>query len=402
MSITTPIIAVHYAEIALKGKNRSMFLRKLKNNMDHALIGLPVEKINHIESRILVTLHPEADVDEAVTRLKRVFGIQWLSAATPIDCDDVGDDLSGLVKLAIDIVKNDIGDAKTFRVTAKRSDKNFHKTSLEIEQHVGGEIHEVIQVPAKMKNPDYTLNILVLKERILLFSNKIRCFGGLPVGSSGKLMSLLSGGIDSPVASWMMMKRGCTCEFVHFHTGRSIAEASVEKIEKMVMVLAQYSPRPLRVRMVPVYPYEVRAIGNVEDKYDMLLFRRFIFKTASRLAWRRNCHAIVAGDSVGQVASQTLPNLKAIAPDVQLPVLRPLIGMDKLEITDLSRKTGLFETSILPYRDCCSIRSPRPELNARSEVLMKFSDKIELEDAVTEAIKTSVVLKIGPEGRITE
>jgi tRNA uracil 4-sulfurtransferase len=394
------IIAVHYAEIALKGKNRSMFLRKLKNNMDQALIGVPVEKINHIESRLLVTLHPEADVDDAVVRLKRVFGIQWLSAATPINREDVGEDLSGLVELAIDIAKENIGTAKTFRVTARRSDKSFHKTSLEIEQHVGGEIHEVIQVPAKMKHPDYTLNILVLKEKILLFSNKQRCFGGLPVGSSGKLMSLLSGGIDSPVASWMMMKRGCTVEFVHFHTGRSIEESSVEKIEKLAMELAKYSPRPLRVRMIPVYPYEIRAIGNVEDSYDMLLFRRFMMVTATRLAYGRRCHALVTGDSVGQVASQTLPNLRAITPDIQLPILRPLVGMDKVDIVDLSKAVGLFETSILPYRDCCSIRSPKPELNARPEDLLRFSEKINMKETVSEAIKTSVVLKFGPEGRI--
>lgn len=398
---TSTVIGVHYAEIALKGKNRSVFQRKLRNNMLHALAGEPVDSVNHVESRYLVRLSDPEAAQRCTEKLARVFGIQWLSAAEAVPRSaDHDDDMARLKDAAIAMARRDVGRARDFRIDARRSDHTFPLTSQELNIALGDVVQPALNIGVKLKEPDLCVSVLVLVKDILVYTHKIPGAGGLPAGSSGRLMVLLSGGIDSPVAAWMMMKRGCRPEFVHFYAGRTLKEANVGKIERLATCLAQWSPVPLAVHMVPVYPYEVRAVGVVEDSHDMVLFRRFMVKTAERFALRENCHALVTGDSVGQVASQTLPNLRAISSDVRLPILRPLVGFDKVEITDLSRRTGMFTTSIEPYRDCCSIRSPRPELNAKTADLLQLSEMIDLDEAVSEAIKTSDLLKIGPEGRI--
>jgi len=192
-----------------------------------------------------------------------------------------------------------------------------------------------------------------------------------------------------------MMRRGSRPDFVHFYSGRNIDEADVDKIKELVKILARFASKPLKLFLVPVVAYEMRAIGNISDNYDMVMFRRFMVKTAARLAYRSNCLGLVTGDSLGQVASQTLPNLGAISSDVNLPILRPLIGMDKMEIIAWSRKIGAFETSIQPYRDCCSIRSPKPILTARAQDLLLFSSKMDMEGAVREAVDSTVKVEIG-------
>jgi thiamine biosynthesis protein ThiI len=228
----------------------------------------------------------------------------------------------------------------------------------------------------------------------LVFTRKTAGPGGLPFGSGGRVTVLLSGGIDSPVAAWLLMKRGCRPDFVHFYSGRTVEEADADKIKKLAALLGSYSPLPLALHLVPVYPYELRAIGQIESSRDMVLFRRFMVMTAAAIARRTGGLALVTGDSLGQVASQTLPNLAAIGPDLTLPVFRPLIGYDKWQITDLAKSIGTYETSILPYRDCCSIRSPHPVLDASPEDLLSLSAAMDLEAAVAEAVESSDKLLI--------
>jgi thiamine biosynthesis protein ThiI len=194
------------------------------------------------------------------------------------------------------------------------------------------------------------------------------------------------------VAAWLMMRRGARPEFIHFYAGRSVEEADADKIQELVRILGRYAATNLTLWLVPAVPYELRAIGTIPDNHDMVMFRRFMVRTAARLARRQNCKALVTGDSLGQVASQTLDNLAAISPDVELPILRPLVGMDKMEITAWSRRVGLFDTSVLPYRDCCSIRSPRPELRARARDLLQYSQQMQLDDAVAEALQDATRL----------
>jgi len=402
MAPATPIIAATYAEIALKGRNRKMFMRRLINNIRRALRDEPVASINHVESRILVHLEDAERATAVAALLRRIFGIQWVSPVVPVPRAEVdaelADDLlagreprlSRVCEVACQLTAKDRGDATTFKVATRRSDRRFALKSPELSRLVGAAVHHDSGLAGRMSHPDFTVNVLVLNNNVLVFTGKEPAFGGLPAGSSGRVMVLLSGGIDSPVAGWLMMRRGARPEFIHFYSGRNVEEADVGKIEDLTRILARYSPVPLNLWLVPVVPYEVRSIGVISDSYDMVMFRRFMFKTAARLAARKSCLALVAGDSLGQVASQTLKNLGAIGTDIELPVLRPLVGMDKMEITAWSRQIGAYETSILPYRDCCSIRSPRPVLNARPQELLRFSEAMDLGAAVDEALAAAV------------
>ncbi|MBE0565200.1 MAG: tRNA 4-thiouridine(8) synthase ThiI [Krumholzibacteria bacterium] len=407
MDLASPVIVATYAEIALKGKNRAMFLRRLLNNVRKALAGLPVREVRHVESRVVVELEDAAGADQAAARLRRVFGLVWVSPAVAVPRGEVDPELaqdvaqgvaprlSRVCAVARALAARDRGAALNFKVETRRSDRDFPLTSLQISAEVGRAVHVDTGLPGRMQQPDFVVNVLVLKEHVLVFTRKELAYGGLPAGSSGRVMVLLSGGIDSPVAAWLMMRRGVRPEFIHFYAGRTPAEADTGKIEDLVRLLARFSPVPLALWLVPVVPYELRAIGTVPDNYDMVLFRRFMVRTADRLAGRSSCRALVTGDSLGQVASQTLENLGAIAPDVQMPVLRPLVGMDKTEITAWSKEIGAFATSIRPYRDCCSIRSPRPVLHARAEDLLRHAAAMDLEDAVTEALAAATKVVIG-------
>jgi len=408
MATATPIIACAYAEIALKGRNRTVFLRTLINNIQIALKGEAISSVKHVESRLLVHMDDPDRAPEITAKLKRVFGLQWISPVVAVPRGEVDPELredleagveprlSRVSAVACNLAAEHGATARHFKIETRRSDRKFGLTSPGISRAIGYAVHHQIGLPGQMTRPDLLINVVVLKENILVFAEKIPAYGGLPFASSGRTMVLLSGGIDSPVAAWLMMRRGSRPEFVHFYAGRNIEEADIEKIKDLVGILARYAPVPLKLHLVPVVPYEMRAIGVVEDRYDMVMFRRFMVKTAVRLARRNSCLALVTGDSLGQVASQTLRNLGAISSDVSIPILRPLVGMDKLEITAWSKKIGAFETSILPYRDCCSIRSPRPILNARAQELLHYSEKMALHEAVAEAVDHTVRLKIDP------
>jgi len=398
VSIPTPVLVATYAEIALKGKNRPTFQRRLVNNMRRALAGEPVAAVNHVESRILIRLEDAGRADAAAAKLRRVFGIQWISPAVSLDRQQIGEDLGPVCEAAVQLALQDVGRARTFKVDTKRSDRAFGLQSMEINRIVGTAVGDAIGLPAQMSQPDFTVHVLVLKNRILVFSGKIPGHGGLPSGTGGRVACLLSGGIDSPVAAWLLMRRGCRPVLIHFFSGRTVAEADTAKIVELASILARFSPSPLTLWLVPSVPYETRAIETIDDSHDMVMFRRYMVKCAEVLARRESCLALVTGDSLGQVASQTLHNLAAIGPDLELPVFRPLIGMDKSQITAISEEIGAFAVSIQPYRDCCSIRSPRPVLNARAERLRELSGRMDLAGAVTEACETAGKLVIGPEG----
>ncbi len=401
MALATPIIAATYAEIALKGRNRTVFMRKLINNIRASLKGEPIADVRHIESRVLVYLDDATTAPRVAEKLRKVFGLQWVSPVVPIPRTEIDLELlsdleagreprlTRISEVACQLTEQNRGNAKNFKVATRRSDKTFPIASPEISMAVGYTVHTGSGLPGRMTDPDLVVNVLVLKNNVLVFTGKEKAFGGLPSGSSGRAMVLLSGGIDSPVAAWLMMRRGIRPEFIHFYSGRNRSEADVDKIIELTKILVEYSPVPLNLHLVPVVPFEVRSIGLVPDNYDMVMFRRFMFKCAERLAKHNSCRALISGDSLGQVASQTIHNLGAITPDIEMPILRPLVGMDKMEITAWSKAISAFKTSILPYRDCCSIRSPRPILNARPQDLLRYSDEMDLNEAVFHALKDS-------------
>lgn len=389
MTADAPILAVHYAEIALKGRNRQAFLRRLRNNIQAALRGEPVLAVRHVESRLLVRLRDGVRVEPAAAKLRRVFGIQWLSIATAVPRAAVGDDLAGLCAAAVALARRDRGEARTFKIDTRRSDRTFPLTSPQVNAAVGRAVAEAIGLPVSLSQPDFTVHILILQGSALIFTRKIAGHGGLPSGSGGRVLTLLSGGIDSPAAAFLMQRRGCRSDFVHFYSGRDAAEADAGKIRSLAGLLGGYALASPRLWLVPSYPYELRAIGRIDEPSDMVMFRRYMLKTAEAIARRSGCHALVTGDSLGQVASQTMFNLAAIGPDVALPVFRPLIGLDKHEISGLARQIGTFELSIQPYRDCCSIRSPHPQLRARARDLLEMSARMDLEGAVVEAVRAA-------------
>ncbi len=407
MALATPIIAATYAEIALKGRNRTVFMRKLINNIRRGLKGEPIADVRHIESRVLVYLDDPTAAPRVAEKLGKVFGLQWVSPVVPIPRSEIDEELMSdleagrepsltrVAEVACQMTEQDRGSAQNFRVATRRSDKTFPITSPEISMAIGYAVHTESGLPGKMTDPDLVVNVLVLKNDVLVFTGKEIAFGGLPAGSSGRAMVLLSGGIDSPVAAWLMMRRGIRPEFIHFYSGRNRSEADVDKIIELAKILMVFSPVPLNLHLVPVVPFEMRSIGVVPDNYDMVMFRRFMFKCAERLAKHNNCRALISGDSLGQVASQTIHNLGAISPDIEMPILRPLVGMDKMEITAWSKVIGAFQTSILPYRDCCSIRSPKPILNARPQDLLRFSEEMDLNEAVFHALKDSETVIVG-------
>lgn len=402
MAATAPgdaaILVVNYSEIALKGKNRPLFQRRLLNNMRRALAGEPVLRLNHVESRYLIWLEDPARAEACADKLSRVFGIRWISPAISIAKVDVGPDLAHVCAVAAELAKRDVGPARTFKVATRRSDRGFPLKSQQINALVGRAVGEAIGLPARMSRPDFTVHVLVLRERLLVFTARRPGAGGLPSGSGGRVCCLLSGGIDSPVAAWMLMGRGCRPTLVHVFNGRTADEADTDKIVALTQILAAWSPVPLTLWLVPVVPYEMRAIEHVDDAHDMIMFRRYMLLCAAAIACREHCLALVTGDSLGQVASQTLQNLASIAPDLPLPVFRPLIGLDKEQITLMSRHIGTFTTSIQPYRDCCSIRSPRPTLSARASTLAELTTRMDLPAAVQEALRGSRRLLVGPSG----
>lgn len=393
------VLVCTYSEIALKGKNRPLFQRRLLNAMRRALAGEPVSNINHVESRFLVRLDDPERAEACREKLERVFGIRWIAPAVAVQRgDSADDDLRRVSAVASAMAVRDVGPARTFKVNTRRSDRNYPINSQLISREVGHHVGAAIDLPADMTSPDFTVYVRVLREAIMVFTVNQPGPGGLPAGSGGRVCCLLSGGIDSPVAAWMIMRRGCRPVFVHFHTGRNYDESDPGKMIELARILAAWSPTPLTLWMVPVVPFEMRSMEHVPESHDMVMFRRFMFKTAQVLARREHCLALVAGDSLGQVASQTLPNLAAIGTDLELPVFRPLIGLDKEFITAQSRQIGAFDTSIQPYRDCCSIRSPRPVLNARPEDLLNYSEAMDLPAAITEALETATKLVVDANG----
>lgn len=398
MAPVTSVLVCTYSEIALKGKNRPLFQRRLLNGLRSALAGEPVASVNHVESRYLVRLDDPDRADACARKLTRVFGVRWVLPAVTVVRENLESDLARVNDVAVELARRDVGDARTFKVETRRSDRSYPMVSPDISREVGTAVGHAIGLPARMAHPDFTVNVLVLRESILVFTAKHAGAGGLPASSSGRVCCLLSGGIDSPVAAWMIMRRGCRPVFVHFFSGRRYEEADTAKIVELTSILARWLPAPITLWMVPVVPYEMRAMEHISDSYDMVMFRRFMVKTAAVVARREDCLALATGDSLGQVASQTLPNLAAISPDLELPILRPLIGMDKEEIIRFSKHVEVFETSIKPYRDCCSLRSPRPVLNARAATLMDLSAAMDLNAAVSEAAATAAKLVVGAEG----
>jgi thiamine biosynthesis protein ThiI len=394
-------IVVHYQELALKGKNRPWFLGRLVRNLRRALSDLDVRTVRALMGRVEVVLGPGAVPSEVSERISRVFGIANFSYAnsTPLDyarSDDGRSDRTGptgdLDAIASAILA-DLGDrtCTSFRVSARRADKRFPMTSPQIEREVGGRIKEARGWTVNLDDPELVIHVELLTNQAFYFFGKERGAGGLPTGTAGRVVSLLSGGIDSPVASHRMMKRGCTVTFVHFHSYPILSRASQEKVRELVTLLTRWQQRS-RVYLVPFGEIQQQVVLAVPGPMRVVVYRRLMMRIAEAIARARGAQALVTGDVVGQVASQTLENLVVVGAVATMPIFRPLIGMDKDEITAEAIRLGTYPISIVPDQDCCTLFTPRnPLTRARLDEVEAAEQALPIDDLVARAVREAVI-----------
>jgi thiamine biosynthesis protein ThiI len=378
-------IIIHYSEISLKKGNRGFFEAMLKNNIFKALNDLPIGHLKVDFGRFVLSLPEDVSTDLVIERLNTVIGIAHFSLAYNGDSN-------------VDILKEQIYEKlkavsfNTFRIRTHRADKDFPITSIKVNQIVGERIHTGLSKPVDLDNPDLTCNIEIFNQKVYFYFERFEGKRGLPVGSGGKVVSLLSSGIDSPVASFRMMTRGCKVVFVHFHSFPFTEKTSYYNAVTLAEHLTRFQYHT-RLYLVPLSPIQKAIIVNTPAKLRLILYRRAMFRIAELIAKRERAKALITGESLGQVASQTIENITAISDSVSLPILRPLIGMDKETIIQQAKTLGTFNTSIEPYDDCCSYLVPKhPEAKAKSAEVQSAERKIEnLEEILHEAIKQSEI-----------
>ena len=377
-------VIVHYQEIALKGKNRPWFVARLVQNLREALSDLDIARVRVLMGRIEVVLGPGADWPTVRGRLARVFGIGNFARAgrAALDVDAIAREI---------LADLDATDPRSFRVSARRADKRFPLTSPQIEREVGGRIKEARGWHVDLSDPEMTIHVEALTDEAFYSFGKERGPGGLPVGASGKVVCLLSGGIDSPVAAWRMMRRGCRVLFVHFHSYPILSRASQEKARELAQLLTRFQYHS-RLFLVPFGEIQQRVVLSVPPPLRVVIYRRLMMQIAQGIARQNRAQALVTGEVVGQVASQTLENLTVINDVVRLPVLRPLIGMDKEEITAEAQRLGTYQISIIPDQDCCTLFTPRhPATKARKRDVENAESSLPVPEVVDQAIGAALV-----------
>ena len=347
-------IVIHYQELALKGKNRPWFIGRLVRNLRRALADLDVVEVRALMGRIEVKLGPDTNRDLAGARIRRTFGIANFSYArrTPLD-------LEVIARAILD----DLADrtCRSFRVDVRRADKRFPMTSPQVEREVGGRIKAARGWTVDLDDAELTVHVELLTNEAFYFFGKERGPGGLPTGTAGRVACLLSGGIDSPVAAHRMMKRGCAVSFVHFHSYPILSRASIEKARELVRLLTTWQQRS-RLYLVAFGDIQQQVVLVVPGPMRVIVYRRLMLRIAEKIATARGAKALITGEVVGQVASQTLENLQVIGSVATLPVFRPLIGMDKEEIMVEAQRIGSYPISIVPDQDCCTLFTPRNPL----------------------------------------
>jgi tRNA uracil 4-sulfurtransferase len=382
------VVVLRYHEIALKGRNRPFFVRRLTDHVRRATEDLPVGPVGRASARLLLPVADIACWPELRTRLGRVFGLANFALAHEVpfgvsaaDADQV------LVRLAAAIVA-ELGGTRpeSFRIDAKRSDKTFGRTSPEINATLGAALQAVTGARVDLERAALTVTVDVLPGRAFFSIEKVPGAGGLPVGTSGRVMALLSGGIDSPVAAWRMMRRGCRVDFVHFHSVPFLDRTSQEKARALAGILAAWQLEA-RLALVPFGEIQRQIVAAVLRPVRVVLYRRMMLRIAEVLARRTRAEALVTGDSLGQVASQTLGNLAVVGRVAGLPLLRPLVGMDKSEITAEAERIGTYETSVIPDQDCCQLFVPRhPSIRASEDEVLQAETRFDVAALVAQAV----------------
>jgi len=371
------ILIIHYDEIILKGKNRPFFERIMIDNIKELLGGEEIGKISREGGRIVIKTSNETNSEQIAKILEKMPGISNFSFA-----EEVESEMALILEKTLQIVKdNDLDEKyKTFKVITRRSNKNFKLKSPEINAAAGEYILNNTSLKVDVHFPDVEININIGDNNTFIYLKKYAGIGGLPVGSSGNAVCLLSGGIDSPVAAYMMAKRGLKVSFVHFKN-RTIAGASegIDKIRELVAILSGFQGIS-RLYIIPFDDFQKEIITNVSSKNRMIVYRRIMLKVAAMVAKKENASAIIVGDSIGQVASQTIENISVAYQAINMPILAPLIGFNKRETIDMANRIGTYDVSIIPYQDCCSLMaSKHPETRSELAEIEKQERCIEIE-----------------------
>ena len=379
-------IIIHYDEITLKGGNRPFFERVLISNIKEFLENIKYDKIYKDGGKIIIEINKNTDLEKTKEVLENIPGISNFYFAV-----SEKKDLEKINKKTVELLDSSekIKIKKTFKIEARRSDKKFEFKSPEINARVGESVLENTELKVNVHNPDIEIVVDIGHKQCFIYFEKIKGIGGLPVGTAGKLVSLLSGGIDSPVASYMMMKRGAKIIFVHFKNKTISSSAGNDKIKNLVKKLSRFQGRS-KLYIIPFEEFQKEIIAKIPAKNRMIIYRRIMFKLAEIIAKKEKAKGFVTGDSLSQVASQTLDNIGVIYNSANLPIFPPLIGMNKQEIIDLAVKIKTYEISILPYQDCCSfLIAKHPETKGKLNEIIKQEENLEI-DKIAERIITEI------------
>lgn len=378
------IILIKYGELALKGDNRAFFENKLVKNIKEALKGYDGIKVEKTHGRIYVEC--DGNVNEVIDKLKKVFGIVGITVAKKVDLD-----LDAIYNAAIELMRSYSG--KSFKVETRRPNKSFPYESMEISRMVGGKILQNIKnVHVDVHNPDIVLNIEI-REKAYLYSGITDGIGGMPLGTNGRAVVLLSGGIDSPVAAWMMMKRGVEIEAVYFHSPPYTQERAKDKVIDLCKKLSEYG-QDIYLHVVNFTDFQLAIYDKCPPKMTTIIMRRMMMRVAENIANKYGAKALITGESLGQVASQTIESLYCTNAVTHMPVFRPLIGMDKSEIVEISQKIGTYDISIRPYEDCCTIFVPKhPIIKPDLEEVIEGEKNIDYEKFIDSLVINQIKIK---------
>jgi thiamine biosynthesis protein ThiI len=384
-------VLVHYHELALKGRNRKHFEYRLVHHIRRALKPLTHFHVDALQGRIRVSFEDEAAWPRLKDQLQRVFGIVNFSLTRSVPLSHDNPDLSALKAAITSHLPTYPYD--TFRVSAKRADKRFTKTSMEVEQEIGAAVVEQTGKRVRLKNPALTISVELVPPEAYYSCQREEGAGGLPTGTGGKVVSLISGGIDSPVATYRMLKRGCKAVFVHFHGRPYLSRVSEEKVQDIVKLLTRYQLHS-RLHLVPFGEIQSQIVVNSPPPVRVVLYRRLMLRIAEKVAEQEGAWGLVTGESLGQVASQTPENIVVVNQATTLPILRPLIGMDKMEIIQQAQTIGTFETSIEPDQDCCTLFVPKhPRTRCDLPSILRVEEYLDIPALIQQGLERSELME---------
>ena len=384
------LILIKYGELTTKKDNRKTFIKTLETNIKNKIKNL-YTNITKTMSRMYIT-YEEINEEEILKNLTKIFGIHSI-----VICDKVNTNEDEIKNKVLEILKEK--QFKTFKVSTKRSDKTFPHTSMEFNNVIGGLVLKNFECKVDVHNPELNLEIEIRQEGTFIYNKEIRGLGGYPVGIQGKGLLMLSGGIDSPVAGYLSLKRGVNIECLYFESPPHTSLNAKNKVLKLAEILNDYSGT-IKVHVVPFTKIQEEIYKNIPGNYNITIMRRMMYRIAEKYAKRRNCKILINGESIGQVASQTLNSMVVINNVTNMPVIRPVACLDKLEIIEISKSINTYETSILPYEDCCTIFVPKhPVINPSLEIAQEYEKLINYEELINECIKNIETIKIEKQQR---